>query len=49
VIYLIHMAFVESLLGRHAASALSAEQRRETLATFAAQAIHRLVASTAAA
>jgi hypothetical protein len=50
VIYLILMAFVESLLGRHVAADLTVEQRREVLATFAAQAIHRLVgcASTSA-
>jgi hypothetical protein len=43
VIYLVHMAFVESLLGRQAGAELTVERRREVLATFAAQAIHRLV------
>jgi AcrR family transcriptional regulator len=46
VIYLIQMAFVESLLGRHVDPGASVEQRRELLATFAAQAIHRLVGCT---
>jgi AcrR family transcriptional regulator len=48
VIYLIQMAFIESLLGRHVAGDATVEQRRETLATFAAQAIHRLIAGVPA-
>ncbi|TMB99831.1 MAG: TetR/AcrR family transcriptional regulator [Chloroflexi bacterium] len=47
IIYVILMAFQESLLGRHTDPEASAAERRESLAAFAASALQRLLGTAA--
>jgi len=49
IIYVIHMAFVDSLLGRHVSPEASIADRREALARFAETGIHTIVTGVATA
>ncbi len=43
IVYVILMAFVESLLGRHVTPGAGVTERREALAGFAESALHRVI------